>query len=321
MVIASHSPELIDGNRGREPLTLLFGTLSLAEVAVDGFFLLSGYLITKSFLRSPSTMDYLRKRFCRIIPGYLVCFLICALVVAPLAGAFNSFLSLHVLAHHVLSLMRLMTPYVPEAFAGLPHPELNGSMWTIHYEFACYLGVILCGLMGLLRNKGLLLALVVALVLFNILETGRSGVLKDSIKFGAAFGAGMIFYLYEIQFTRLRAFLAVAALFLSLFSPYMAETTLLFAGGYLVFMFALYAPVLAISRWANKTDISYGVYLYAWPIQNLIIWHDKVIDPWLLGILTLLLSGIIAFLSWVFIEKPALKFAHSAPINPNTFVL
>lgn len=255
-------------------------------------------------------LDYLDKRLCRIVPGYLVCFLLCAFIVAPFAGAADSFLSLRVLAHHALSLMRLMTPYVPEAFAGLPHPELNGSMWTIHYEFACYLGVILCGLAGFLRNKGPLLALVVALVLFNILETGRSGVLRDSIKFGAAFGAGMIFYLYEVQFTRSGAFLAVTALFLCLFNPYLAESALLFAGGYLVFMFALHAPVLGISRWANKTDISYGVYLYAWPVQNLIIWHDRNINPWLLGILTLLLSGIIAFLSWTFIEKPALKFAH-----------
>ena len=76
LVIVSHAPELIDGNRSRELLTQLFGTMSFGEVAVDGFFLLSGYLITQSYLRNPSPRAYLGKRLARIIPGYLVAFLL-----------------------------------------------------------------------------------------------------------------------------------------------------------------------------------------------------------------------------------------------------
>lgn len=307
LVIISHSPELIDGNRSREPLTLLFGTLSFAEVAVDGFFLISGYLITTSFMESASTLDYLRKRLFRIVPGYFACFAFCALIIAPNAGAAGSFLSLHVLAHHILSIARLMTPYVPEAFIGLPHPELNGSMWTLHYEFACYLGVILCGMAGLLRKRRILLSLIIGMSVLNILEAGQSGALKDSIKFGAVFGSGMLFALYDVQFSRQGAFLAVIALFCSLFTLPMAELALMFAGGYLVFMFALHAPVLSISRWANKTDLSYGVYLYAWPIQNLIIWHDRNISPWGLGALTFFLCSVLALLSWHYVEKPSLR--------------
>ena len=71
-VIVSHSPELVDGNRSRELLTRWFGTMSFGKVAVDGFFLISGYLITQSRDRTASTASFCAKRAARILPGYVV---------------------------------------------------------------------------------------------------------------------------------------------------------------------------------------------------------------------------------------------------------
>jgi peptidoglycan/LPS O-acetylase OafA/YrhL len=71
-VILSHSPELVDGNRSREILTTIFGTLSFGELGVDGFFLISGYLITKSLQDSGSVRTYIIKRVLRIYPGSLL---------------------------------------------------------------------------------------------------------------------------------------------------------------------------------------------------------------------------------------------------------
>jgi peptidoglycan/LPS O-acetylase OafA/YrhL len=76
-VIVGHTPELLDGNRSREPFTRLFGVLSLGEVAVDGFFLISGYLLTSSLLSNPSLRRYFVHRITRIYPGFLVAFFFC----------------------------------------------------------------------------------------------------------------------------------------------------------------------------------------------------------------------------------------------------
>src|SRR5690349_3903397 len=77
LVIVSHTPEIIDGDRRNEILTNVFGTISFGELAVFGFFIVSGYLITSSYLSSRSPIDYLLRRVARIYPGFIIAFLIC----------------------------------------------------------------------------------------------------------------------------------------------------------------------------------------------------------------------------------------------------
>lgn len=86
LVILGHSAELLDGDRHRDLMVRVFGLLSLGEVAVDGFFLLSGYLITHSFLRDPRMIPYLSRRIRRILPGYLAAYLISLFGLGALAG-------------------------------------------------------------------------------------------------------------------------------------------------------------------------------------------------------------------------------------------
>ncbi|TNM65682.1 acyltransferase [Aliirhizobium smilacinae] len=86
-VILTHSYVIYDGHADRDILHRLTGSLSLGEIAVDGFFIVSGFLITGSYLQSKSALHYFQKRVLRIYPAYLVCYLICITLVASFSGA------------------------------------------------------------------------------------------------------------------------------------------------------------------------------------------------------------------------------------------
>ena len=321
LVIVSHSPELVDGNRSREILTRVFGTLSFGEVAVDGFFLISGYLITQSFVRAPSTLAYLRNRVLRIVPAYLISFALCVAVVAPFAGD-SVELSPRALYWLLPQIFSLAPPTIPGVFAGLPYPLLNGAMWTIAYEFRCYLLAAILGLLGFYRPRMrlMLAAAVAALLLLSasgIMESVHIqnvrwfGSARDDVRLTGVFGVGALYYLFRerIPLTHAGAGLAAIALSGLMFQPMLAEAAYAILGDYLILWCAFKVPVLRLSRLDNSTDISYGLYLYGWPIQTLIIWHDRSVNPWLVCILTLALASLLGYFSWTLVEKPCLSLA------------
>jgi peptidoglycan/LPS O-acetylase OafA/YrhL len=324
LVIVSHAPELIDGNRSREILTRLFHTLSFGEIAVDGFFLISGYLITQSFVLSRSVYLYLVKRLARILPGYLVSFWICVLFVAPFAGPRLLALAPHTILHQFSMMLRLLPPDTPGVFPGIHYPVLNGALWTVAYEFRCYLAVALLGMLGAFhspRARYGLLAAVAALLLLNSTGAGAHipaigvsyiGTPENNIRFFSVFGTGALYYLFrdKIQLTNRGALAAGIFLIILFFNRHLAEMAYSLLGGYLIFWFAFKIEVLHLSRLDNKTDISYGLYLYAWPVEMILLQRCPGISPWLLGSATFLIAALLGYASWISVEKPALDLAH-----------
>jgi len=316
LVLVSHSPELTDGDRGREILTRIFHTLSFGELAVDGFFLLSGYLIVQSWQASPEAWKFLRKRLLRIYPGFIAAALICAAIVGPLASDPVGYFSSFDLAGFARSVALLHSPELPPVFSGQPYPHINGSMWTIHYEFACYLAVLVLGLLGAVRRPGYWLA--VTLTCFALAICQRmlppDRVMPSSmmLRFATVFFTGGCFRLYHAIIPRSSwlALLSGVVLIAGLFSAPAAELTLAIAGGYLLFWFGfLSLPHLA--RFNKLPDVSYGVYLYAWPIQKLLLRAYPEMSPWTLCVTASLLSVIAGIASWYAVEKPFMRLKHS----------
>jgi peptidoglycan/LPS O-acetylase OafA/YrhL len=317
LVILAHSPELIDGDRSREILTRIFGTLSVGELAVDGFFLISGYLITKSFQESRSTREYLLKRVLRIYPGYLAAYLLCILVLGPFVGAQLANLSATRVVEEILTLHGPGIPAFPES----PHPVLNGAMWTIAYEFRCYLLVMAAGLLGLLSKRAIVALLASLLLLLSAIHPNIWGWVPAPVeallgqpnvfaRFTGVFGCGTLFYLYRDRI-RLDGVFALATgcgLIALMFLPALAEAAVAILGGYLLFWFAFKVKSPAIASIGSDVDISYGVYLYAWPVQKLLIWSIPGISPWLVFVEATAIAGSLALVSWWLIEKPALAF-------------
>jgi len=330
LVILAHSPEMLDGNLRREPLHMLFGGMSSGALAVDAFFLISGYLIAASFASSASAGAYFVKRILRIFPAFLVCSLLCILLVAPLAGADLTSLRPAAWGRLGYRLLMLKSPEVEGAFAGLPYPTLNGSAWTISYEFRCYILAAVFGMAGLYRRRGTYVALTAAVLLVS-LGLGWPGApalnppgwfqalfgdpLQD-VRLLGAFMVGTCFWLYRGAPLHGRwAALAVPVLIGLMFTR-VAETALLLLGGYILFWVAFKArwkPLLTINA---KDDISYGIYLYAWPVGALLIWWWRSIPVSLLGLLTFTCAAILGAASWFLIERPALRWKPAGRLTP-----
>ena len=316
-VIIGHAPEIIDGNRNREPLTALFGTLSLGEVAVDGFFLISGYLIAAAMIRAPSVGSYLNRRFLRIVPAYVVAFLICAFVVAPIGGGHGGDM-VRTLGRMAL----LQTPQDTGEFHSLAVHAVNGSMWTISYEFRCYLLVAVLGIVGALSRPRVILALAGIAAVAGVAATfapvkhaldSRShavafiGALAPSIRLLSVFMLGVAAYSYRDTLSRRItgpvAMACAVAMIPALVAPHLAELALTTLGGVVLYWLAFRANIGRLQRINSTWDISYGVYLYGWPVSMLLVWFNRGIDPAALAAATLPIAFTLGAASWFAVEQ------------------
>jgi peptidoglycan/LPS O-acetylase OafA/YrhL len=325
LVLLSHAPEITDGNRSRELFSRFTRSpITFGALGVDGFFVLSGYLIVQSWLGDPEFLNFLRKRFLRIVPGYLVAVVLSTLAVGLLApGTPHFFRGIDI--HFVHSVVLLSAPLTPPVFPGFQYADVNGSMWTIAYEFRCYLLVALVGLCGLLRRPSVVLVTTIVLLSSLLypapLERIHWPRHVESVVGQPALSAhltgiylvGCCFYLFRdrVVFRPLFAWVAVAVLAgFFVFSAAIAEFALVLCGSYLIFYLGqMNLPWLS---WMSRfPDISYGIYLYGWPVEALWIWFHRG-SPWITFIASTVICFGLGWLSWHFIERPALTLKRKA---------
>jgi peptidoglycan/LPS O-acetylase OafA/YrhL len=212
----------------------------------------------------------------------------------------------------------LNPPRVPGAFADLHYPFVNGAMWTIPHEFRCYLLVPVLGALGLLARPRRYAVLLVALALLYVLRPEFAGArlarvldLASVLRLALMFAVGGAFRLGggRIRYDGRGALVAAALLVPALFHPALAEPAFAVCGGYLIFWFALALPPTRLSLAVNRHDPSYGLYLYAWPIQCLVVLHAPALSPWTGAAATWCAALALGLLSWRFLEVPALAQA------------
>jgi peptidoglycan/LPS O-acetylase OafA/YrhL len=326
LVLLAHSFELSDGDRSREPLTRLFNTLSFGELAVDFFFILSGFLITMSWDNDPRWGAFLRKRILRIYPGFIAAFSVSVLLAGSIgAASIPAYLGSLNVPRLAGEMMLLTVPTTPVTFAGWQYASVNGALWTIHYEFLCYLLVLVLGLSGLLKRAWpivLLWACTLALFfLFRYKEAGdvttgsiMGGQVVSLIRFVPLFLSGAVIYKKNIHKCRPTWLIAAAFLLLiaGMSNIVTAEVTVATAGAFLLFIVG-FSP-LRYNVIRKIPDISYGVYLYGWPIQRILISSKLTTNPVLISILSLVFSVGLGLLSWWAIEKRALGLGKAPPV-------
>jgi peptidoglycan/LPS O-acetylase OafA/YrhL len=314
LVIFSHSFPLGSGSYDTEPLwALTRGQTELGKVSVWGFFVISGFLITQSWLRSPSPIKFLGRRIGRIYPAFIVLAMISAIIIVPYASDAHSHTQIS-LRHFVSHTLRLNVWEMPPVFTKNIHPNvLNGSLWSIPFEFCCYLGVLILGLSRLLQWRYLIVALFVLVVGCHLSMdivgwTGGGEIFGDLVTWATVlpfFIAGMLFHLFGGQkLLRVRAAIFLLLILVaSYFIPHGYVITMPTCGAYVLMQLA-YLPALNPLNLGRYGDFSYGVYLYAFPVQQLLVMSaGGHMSPYALFALAAPISLILGALSWFLVER------------------
>lgn len=298
--------------------------------AVDCFFVISGFLVTASWLRAPQVGPFLKKRALRIYPGFLAASLFCALVIGPLGadGVAAYWHAFHVLKFAVYLFLLPADVVGPDRtglFAHQPYPGvLDGSFWTLRYEFEMYLLVAAFGLVGLYRPRArLMIALLFALLylvyaassltswlVVPYQEYAWAGNPARWLRLLVCFLSGMTVCLWRdrLPFSRLGLGVALGVLGLASLTGTGLNAALPLSGSYALF-YAAFSPRLRLQGFARYGDFSYGVYLFAFPVQQLLV-HDfgAHLTPGRLFLTAFPLTLACAALSWHLVEKPALSW-------------
>jgi peptidoglycan/LPS O-acetylase OafA/YrhL len=336
LVIVSHAITL--GGFGSEDI---LNKTTLGTLAVYGFFGISGYLIAGSAAHN-RVGRYLWQRFLRIVPAFWACLIITAAVFGPIAWLYgrqrlgsHCGLSCYAdaqdgpfsyLVHN--SWLRVSQPQISGTPVGIPTPLIwNGSLWTLFYESLCYLLLGLLALVGLLRRRVVALVLTATAWLAELLITSVPGLnsqfsvshnwdVMNVLTFVPLFLTGALLYLYResVPDSGTVAVGCTALFALSLGFPIGAAVPAYTLTSTAVFGVALVYPVLWLGAHlpfttiGARNDYSYGLYVYAFPVQQLLaIWNAQRWGYFAYMFLGIVGTAPLAIGSWWLVEKHALK--------------
>lgn len=283
---------------------------NLGVVGVHIFFVISGYLVTASFLRNEER--YFQRRFARIMPGLIGAILFCAFIVGPLVTALplpeyfasGSF-------YHFLS-YGFVVPIEPnfiiaDVFADLTVPAMNVSLWTIPWEVTCYLLLPLILTSPLRYNRTHLVCALIAGILIYVRMDGLS--FNKGLLCSIYFLMGSVLYrARDVVVLKPRyCWAAIFAIFIG-YATGIYDYISVIALPYLVIYFACYDAHYVDFMQTLKGDYSYGIYVYSWPVQQSLVWlSGGEMAPHFLFLASFALSLLLAVFSWHIIEKPYLK--------------
>jgi len=319
-VLVSHAYPISSGIGVAEPLSESLG-MSLGGLAVLTFFLISGFFISQSFDRSESLMDFVIARALRIYPGLLGTLLIGIFIVGPIFTTldFRAYItnySTWIYVPRNLSLVSLQYG-LPGVFQRNPYPSaINGSLWSLFFEVCCY---ALVGLVGMFRLAPRNWRFPFVLVLYSIayvslkLDDQQTDVLKHSFFLGQfhrltlPFVVGMTFY----QFRRLLPLnvglcvFAIAAA-CSAYRGFWFDEVFVICWSYLVFYFG-YLDIPQLKRYNHLGDYSYGMYIYAFPVEQSVAAFWPGVSPFQVIIVSLPATLVVAVMSWHLLEGPLVR--------------
>ncbi len=315
MVLLGHAFVVVLGTSSDEPK--IFFNLTASYIAVNLFFIASGFLVTGSMLFRKNMASYASARLLRIFPALIVH----VILMMVLFGAATTNLPLK---DYFTDPQTLWQPVKVLSFADtdmvLPgalshnHEQIgSGTLWTLRYELLAYIGTFIAFALGLMNKKWMLLAQFTGFAILSIIVTRMGwhehfpGTINSIIRFGVCYGLGAAIYAYRHRIKLHWAGIPVLIGLTSLtYGSAVFEVLSALMLGYILFFLA-YIRLPKLDFLKKYSDISYGLYIYHWPVLQGIryFWPD-------VGILQIIALGSpiaigLAWLSWHIVEHPSLK--------------
>ncbi len=313
-VILWHSYPITGRTPPSASLQLLFA------VGVDGFFAISGFLIARSWLTNPRVREYATARALRILPAFYVCLAVTAFVIAPIGVAIQGGSASKLLLstgpiEYVLGNSAIL--YVHPDIGGTPQGiplagTWNGSLWSLFWEVVCYLCIALIGVVGLATRRWVspilfLLAVAGALALPPLTASPETWTFPQiAARAAIMFAAGAFLFQWK-DVIPAHWLLVVVSVVIVVVASILLPDYRIVAAIPLAYALIVSAALIRNRRMVLRTDLSYGLYIYAFPMQQLLaIIGLSFLDPILFFIVATLATLPLAALSWFLIEKRAM---------------
>jgi peptidoglycan/LPS O-acetylase OafA/YrhL len=295
----------------------LFGWTTLGGVGVSIFFFLSGFLVWSSWARDPDFVRFFIRRSLRIFPALWFVVLFTAMVLGPLLSKLpvSDFFASSETWRYISTALLLVRRGLPGVFLDNPYPlAVNGSLWTLPVEFLCYVSVALIGGIGLVSRNGLMalsLGMAVVAAAYGALLLGPRFV--SHLEMVAFFWWGVMYgFVRERPASEYKLWavgIGVAFVAFGVLGSRGIERT-----GTLVLAAVLVMVAQRVS-WGSRVtarlgDLSYGMYIYAFPVQQMLVQLGRS-RGWTFSMhlsLSLLVTGVLAYVSWHALEKRVLRF-------------
>jgi peptidoglycan/LPS O-acetylase OafA/YrhL len=293
----------------------------LAQIGLSGFFVISGYFIFQSLERSKSFLDYFKKRILRLFPA-LFAVLLLSVVLAPFLYKsevpFFKNIEVYTYLPNNLSLYHFQSN-IKGIFDTNAYHAINGSLWTIRYEFSLYIAISMLFFFREQKQVALILLLLIFTFFYFLY-----------VFYLNSFAGSTLFGLQGLHVLNLGAFFIGGSLLASLQFEKVKNKNVILGGVILILVLSIsfniydsvkhvfipivvmligFIPLPFIRSFGKIGDMSYGIYIYSFPIQQILMYFFKM-NTYTLMLVSVLLSIGFGYISWHLIEKKVLLYKY-----------
>lgn len=313
LVIYGHSFHIAPNGSMKEVFVASGWGIYSGDIAVDMFFVISGFMVAGSFIRQPDLWEFMKARILRIVPAYLACLIILSVVLGPLLTSLpiGEYFHHREVWRYVRTNLRFSSEMqftLPGVFSSNPHDAVNGSLWTLPGEFRMYVFVAVLGALGILARRALATIVIVGLIVVGLWTPWNLPLHPEWVRLAGYFSLGILVFLFKQEISVSSAGL-VAAVFAAYLCRGLDVYGLVFAIAlsYFCFWFAYIPRLPRLDAWG---DPSYAIYLWGWPSQQILV----KLFPGMTSLVNFVLAAVVAtalgYISWYLIEKPCLRLKH-----------